>query len=294
MSSAMSRASVPLLVSSNTLLAGRTLIAAVRPSSLPSSAPFLTQSLARLHAWRRKTIFKEEDSDSSMRVRRALKGFSLRDFGALARARYTSLLSSVSTHDEATLKSLLSPAALSSVRAGWLQARGRIGASIESWDEVSSVVVASAAKAGIQASGSLLADVPDDFVQIAFRAVTIQKEIKQDESNVSASARFQKNSPRMRTDVQTPPSSWLAVDDEATGSVYYWDRVSGNTRWTPPRASEFTAAGSHLPFSLANAGSSREPIGEGGRGGVRVQHTITFEKCTKDGQRSADWYIVGL
>ena len=229
--------------------------------------------------------------EAATRVRRAIAGFSIRDFGVLARSKYASLIAGVAARDEAALKLLLSPAALASVRAGWLHPRGCVGVALTSWEESVTGVVASSAKAGVVASGAMFGqDTPDDFVQLSFRAVTIQRETG--EGGGGNSATRNKQPPRHRTDTQAPPGAWIAVSDEATGCVYYWDRLTGMTRWTAPRVSEFTAAGTHLPFVLAAAGGAKRETHPDGY--VRVEHTITFERCTKDGQRSSDWYIVGL
>jgi hypothetical protein len=94
------------------------------------------------------------------------------------------------------------------------------------------------------------------------------------------------------TDAAARAAAWVAVIDAETECTYYWDRVSGRTQWAPvPRAAEFAAAGAFLPFVLADAGTQRAPLPDGS---VRVQHAVTFERCTKDGQRSSDWYIVAL
>jgi len=276
-----------LLVSPNILLAGRTLPLAVRAASDAGDTPALARALAGVHSWRRRAAFKVDEAAAAAAVRRALPSFTVRDFSAVARRKYTAFIAAATARDEAALKPLLSPAALASVRAGWA-AGGTAGGgalAVSDWDEAGTGIVASAAAAAPQAAGAaaFMADAPADFVQISFRAVArLEPTARGARSGGGGAAEPPR---RARVAPGAAPPAWAAVDDAATGCLYYWDRTTGRTAWQPPRASDFVAAGAHLPF--AAPALARDVAG-------RATHLVTFERCTRDGQRSADWYICAV
>jgi hypothetical protein len=275
------------LISPNVLLAGARLAVATRSSG---DAPISQRLLAPLHAWRRQSRTREAEEEAAIRVKRAVPGFSLRDFSAQARADYATAIAAISARDERALKSLLSTAALSGVRAGWAAeldgGARRAPVTITHWDEAATGVVASGALAAPAVAGSVFANQLDDFVQVTLRAVTLQKwGAPGGGAAVTASAAA---APRRRIAEGATLPAWAAVEDAGSGLYYYWDRVSGRTTWALPR--EFTAAGPQLPFSLTTSGDQTKLAD----GEVRVTHHVTFEQCTRPSQRSGAWYIVSI
>ena len=236
--------------------------------------------LAPFHKWRFDRRLRVYNSDAAAAIKSALpEGFTPRAFAARARDDYQRLFAALQTGDAQVLKRLLAGAALAGARAG-LEAAPPPRARIVAWDEAASGVASCGTHALSKATG--FAAKPD-FVQVTMRnAFTVE---------LKGGGKSEAPPPPKRFGAPLPPL-WEAAFHEASGTPFWFDRISGRTTWECPGSGAFVAALAAHPFRLEAAGAWEAlPAAQPGALRARVVHDVVWERAVAG---VGGWYIVRL
>ena len=266
----------------------------LHPSAVCAAAAlapaFPATLLAPLHKWRHERLLQRHTSEAAGRIKAALPdGFSPRAFAVQRRADYERLYAALERGDLQTLKRALSSACMASVRAGQ-EGRAPLRARLLAWDEGASGVAACGVHS-LQRSDAAGFDRPPDFVQVTMRNAYVCEVAAGGAGGAAAPAPGAPPRPRLAV---PPPPLWETVLHAGTGTLYWWDRLSGRCTWQQPGAGAFLAAHAAHPFRLetsgvwtAEAGSS-DGGASGGARRARVVHDVVWERAVAGGQ----WTIV--
>jgi hypothetical protein len=235
---------------------------------------------ARFHEWRRSRTLQRHSSEAAAKIKSSLpEGFSPRSFATRCRADYEKLFLALERGDLHTLKRTLSSACMASTRAGQ-EGRVPLRARIIAWNEADSGVSACGTYALSKDASS--SDKPPDFVQVTMRnAFTVELRGAAPAGEL----------PLKRTPVGLPLLPlWETCLHQGSGTLYWWDRVSGKTTWQMPNVGSFHAAVPHYPWRLESTGSweATPALQDSGAQRAKVVHDVVWEKAVAGG----GWYIV--
>ena len=263
----------------------------IAPSAVCGAAT-PTSLFASLHLWRHTRLLQRHSSEAAAKIRTALaEGFAPRSFAARCRGEYERLFSALERGDMNTLKRSISSACMASTRAGQ-EGRAPLRARILSWDEAASGVAGCGVHALTRNDGVF--DKPPDFVQVVMRNVYTCELRREGGAPAGGAPVGGAGRPRPLPSSGLPlPPLWETVLHSATGTLYWWDRLSQRVTWEQPGAGAFLAAHAAHPFRLETSGTWEAlPDAPGAAVGsamrAKVVHDVVWERAVAGGT----WYIV--
>lgn len=239
--------------------------------------------LASLNAWRRQRRSQATHNRAMYELSsRVEKGFRADVFLARAAADYKAILDALSAGQWAAVAPLVTPECLVSIRRG-----AEAGIAETGFLQGASVVEAAEPPAIVQArvgflNGELGRGVMEapDVAQLTVRLTTLQ-------AGRAAPAGGGAAKTRPAVDEAAALGEWVAVEDPASGHVYYANPATGAATWVKPGPKQWATG--RAPFRVESAGASRALVtdhpacGAGGQPLVRVVHHVTWERVVRGG-----------